>query len=670
MVRPCSILVSLLALVCTTTPVLAQQDSTTRDTLRVRPIIPLRAVTVTGVLNPAPQNRLGFALSMLSREDLLAEPRLFATGALGRLPGTYIDEAAGPGGPTIIRLRGGEEVFTLILTDGIQLNENGGFFDFQGVTLTNVDRVEVARGPQSAIYGSSAVSGVVNFITRTGRVGQPRFELTSEGGGASENGGSFRTSLTASGGSSKLLYSAGGGVTYFRGIYDLPTDTWSRDGSLRIDALPSDVVNITGLFRFIGQDSNLPVRDPGATRVPLDPNARDARDRYAGSLHATFKPGSRWQHRVGASVLRDEFIFEDEFDGVVLPDPPPFFVFDANLKFEADLWRTKVDYVGTISPYVSNTTDLVFSYGAAWEREDLANTITGDFEDATEFARSSGAGFGEVQARFGDRLSIVAGGRLEKFEDIDVDFSPKASAVLHLVPQTLALRTAVGRAFKAPNLQQQYVDNPFIVANPDIEPETSTSWEVGATLSDRDARFVAGATYFRQLFKNLIRAVDLGDGTGRQINRNIGESEAQGVEFEVQVRPTDKLLAGINGTWLRTEILENDGLPTTEFPVGEELPFRPDFVGTGFLQVALGQRLSGVVRGRYVGSQIVLSERFSGSREEIDPYFLTDLTATYTPRANLSFYARAENLFDVSYHTAFDRMGIPLTLAAGVRIGH
>ncbi|MCZ6916728.1 MAG: TonB-dependent receptor [Gemmatimonadetes bacterium] len=653
----------------TATPVIAQQDSTAaRDTLRVRPIIPLRAITVTGVLNPAPQNQLGFALSVLSREDLLAEPRLFATDALRRLPGTFIDEAAGPGGPTIIRLRGGEEVFTQILADGIQLNENGGFFDFQGVTLTNVDRVEVARGPQSAMYGSSAVSGVVNFITRTGMVGRPRFEFTSEGGGASNNGGSFRTTLTTTGGSSKLLYSAGAGVTYFRGIYDLPNDTWSRDGSLRIDALPSDVVNITGLFRFIGQDSKLPVRDPGATRVPLDPNARDARDRFAGSVHATFKPGSRWQHRVGATVLRDDFVFEDEFDGVVLPDPPPFFVFDANLKFEADLWRTKVDYVGTVSPEVSNSTDLTFSYGAAWEREDVANTITGDFEDASEFARSSGAVFGEVQARFGDRLSIVAGGRLEKFQEIDADFSPKASAVLHVVPQTLALRTAVGRAFKAPNLQQQFVDNPFIVSNPDLEPETSTSWEVGATVSDRRARFMASATYFRQLFKNLIRAVDLGDGTGRQINRNIGESEAQGVEFEVQVRPTNKVLAGVNGTWIRTEILENDGLPSGEFPLDSALPFRPKWVGTAFLQVAVGRRLSGVVRGRYVGSQIVLSERFSGTREDIDPYFLTDLTATYNLRTNLSLYARAENLFDVSYHTAFDRMGIPLTLAVGARI--
>ena len=157
----------------------------------------LETITVTGVLSPAPRSRLGYAISVLTRSDLLAEPRLFAAEALRRLPGAFIDEANGPGGPTIIRLRGGEEVFTQILMDGVQLNENGGFFDFLGVPLTNVDRIEVARGPQSAMYGSSAVSGVVQFVTRSGTVGRPRFELTTEGGGASRNGGSFGTTVTA-----------------------------------------------------------------------------------------------------------------------------------------------------------------------------------------------------------------------------------------------------------------------------------------------------------------------------------------------------------------------------------------------------------------------------------------------------------------------------------------
>ncbi len=629
----------------------------------------LETITVTGVLSPAPRSRLGYAISVLTRSDLLAEPRLFAAEALRRLPGAFIDEANGPGGPTIIRLRGGEEVFTQILMDGVQLNENGGFFDFLGVPLTNVDRIEVARGPQSAMYGSSAVSGVVQFVTRSGTAGRPRFELTTEGGGASRNGGSFGTTVTAAGGTPTLRYSAGGGVNYYRGNYDLPNDTWSRDGSLRIDASPSDAVDITGLFRFMAMESKLPVRDPGATRAPLDPNAQNTRNRLASSVHATFQKTPQWKNRVGVSLFRQDFVYEDRGDDVALTNMFDFFVFDATFRFDSDFWRTKVDYVGTIQPVLSSTdAQLTLSYGAAWEREDLSNVITGDFEDDIDFDRSSTAAFGEVQALLGDRVSLVTGARLEKYQGLSVDLSPRASVVVHALPRRLTLRAAAGRAFKAPNLQQQFVDNPFIASNPDLEPETSVSWELRATVSDPTSRITVGATYFRQTYNNLIRSVDLQDGSGKQINRNLGKSDAQGIELDLRFRATPKVTTGASGTWIRTEILENTGLPSDQFPTGEELPFRPTFLGNAHVALTLGSRLSGLVRGGYVGKQTVLTERFSGNRVELDPYFIVSATATVRLRSNFSVYGRAGNLFNTTYETAFDRIGSPLTIALGAKV--
>lgn len=653
--------------------VVAQQPDTTTvapdSTDQPLPRDVLEAITVTGVLNPAPLNRLGFALSVITRQSLLAEPRLYAVDALRTLPGAFIDEAAGPGGPTIIRLRGGEEVFTQILMDGVQLNENGGFFDFQGYTLTNIDRIEVARGPQSAMYGSSAVSGVVHFITRQGFVGRPRFELTSEGGGATRNGGSFRTTLTASGGSPSLRYSAGGGVTYQRGNYDLPNDTWSRDGSLRIDATASERLDLKGLFRFTHMDGNLPVRDPGATRAPLDPNARNRRNRIATSLHATINPRSQWRHRIGVSVYRDDFQFVDRRDDVTAAQMFDFFIFDATFNFDADLWRTKVDYVGTTGRGLfGNDGGIALSYGAAWEREDLSNVITGEFTGNTSFGRNSVAAFGEIQAQLGSHVSLVAGTRLEKYEDLDADFTPRASVVVEVVPEWLALRGAVGRAFKAPNLQQQFVENPFIASNPNLEPETSVSWEVGGTLTEPTATFVGGATYFHQTYDNLIRSVDLGDGSGKQINRNLGNSLAEGVEVDLHFRATSSVSAGINGTWIRTEIRENVGLPSDQFPVGQELPFRPDFVGSAHLQLDLGERWTGVVRGSYVGGQTVLTERFGGNRADLDGYFIANVTARYQLLQSLSVFGRVGNLFNTSYETAFDRIGSPLTAALGARL--
>jgi outer membrane receptor protein involved in Fe transport len=416
-------------------------------------------------------------------------------------------------------------------------------------------------------------------------------------------------------------------------------------------------------------EGNLPVRDPGATRAPLDPNARNSRNRIATSLHATVNPQSQWRHRIGVSVYRDDFQFVDIRDDVADAQTFDFFVFDATFTFDADLWRTKVDYVGTTERALfGNDVGIAVSYGTAWEREDLSNVITGEFTDNTSFDRNSVAAFGEIQAQLGSHVSLVTGTRLEKYEDLDADFTPRASVVVEAVPDWLALRGAVGRAFKAPNLQQQFVDNPFIASNPDLEPETSVSWEVGGTLTEPTGTFMAGATYFHQTYDNLIRSVDLGDGSGKQINRNLGKSLAEGVEVDLHFRATPAVSGGVNGTWIRTIIRENVGLPSDQFPVGQELPFRPDFVGSAHLQLDLGERWTGVVRGSYIGEQTVLTERFAGNRVDLDPYFIANVTARYRFLRSLSVFGRVGNLFDTSYHTAFDRIGSPFTAALGARL--
>ena len=631
----------------------------------------LEPVVVTGSLDPAPLSKLGVALSVISSKDLTAEPPLFAADALRGLAGSFIDEAAGPGGPTIIRLRGGEEVFTQILIDGVQVNENGGFFDFQGLTLTNIDRIEIARGPQSGLFGSSAMSGAVQFLTSRGGVGRPRFEETVEGGGATERGGSFRGTVTSAGGTERFQYSAGAGVTFNRGIYAIANNTWTRDGSLRLDVMPSDRLQVTGLFRYIGMDSDLPVRDPGVTRVPLDPNARNGRDRFIGALRATFAGSPSWTHRVSASGYRQGFRYEDAFDDVAATGPYDFFVFDANFTYESTLWRTGVDYLVAYELTITGRlTDVSFAYGAHGEREVLDVQTFGDFASAPlEIDRLSGSLFAEVQASLGERLSVVGGARAEKFEGLATEVVPRASAVLHVVPGRLSVRAAAWRAYRAPNLQDQYPDNPFIVGNPDLQPETSGSWEVGATTSTTNGAWSVGLTYFRQHYSNLIRTVPIPeDTTGRQINRNLGRSRSQGVEFDARYTPAPRWAAGLEGSWIATKVLDNAGLPEEQFPLGEPLPFRPSVVTSAYLEIPLGRPASVVLRSTLVGEQTVLTERFSGRREELDPYVLAGLTASYELSPSATVYSRIINLFDTEYETAFDRPGTPLTAAVGVRL--
>ncbi len=637
----------------------AQTDTARLDSVRVT----LEPLTITATRVPAPRTKIGTALTVVTSEMLRREPPRFASDALARLVGVSLDESNGPGGPTIVRLRGGEEVFGQILVDGVQVNQNGGFFDFQGLQLTNVDRIEVARGPQSALYGSTAVNGVVHFITRAGDAGAPRVSAELTGGDASLEGGSVRATVTALGGSRVLRYSAGAGFGYERGIFAVPHDIKSREGSLRLDAALRPTLDVTAVARFVAMDAHLPVRDPGATRVPLDPNARNGRDRLVSSLHATLRAGAL-SHRAGASVYWETFEFEDQRDGV---SDPGFFIFDADFTLHSRLTRTVLDYQGTLVTALG-AAPLTVALGMQGEREALRDRTAGDFgSDTLALARNAGAVYAEVGTSLGGRVHALLGGRAERVEDLETQISPRATLLAELTG-ALSLRAAVGRAFKAPNLQQQYLDNPFILSNPDLRPETSWSWELGARFRPR-GNLELEASVFRQDYRDLIRTVQSSTDSTRQINLNIGSARAWGVELDAALALPGGVRAGLNATVLTTRVIENTGLNPAEYPLNEPLPFRPTVTAGALFAAPVGSRVELAMRAAVVGSQVVLSERFSGRRVTLPAYGLVGATLTARLSGALDGFARVDNLLDQYYETGYDRRGLPRVWTLGLRWG-
>ncbi len=647
------------------------QDSVrvTQDTVPV----PLAPLVVTASRQPVRSDRIGFAVSVLDEAELSARRAVTVADALRNAAGSFIDESAGPGGPTIVRLRGGEEVFTQILVDGVRINQNGGFFDFQGVTLSNIERIEIARGPQSALYGSSAVSGVIQLLTAAGRPGSPRVKMSADGGTMRGEGGGYRAAGTVTGGSPAVRYAAGLGWAYDRGIYALPHDVGTVEASLRLDATLNPDVELTGSVRLWNVDAMLPVRDAGATRVPLDPNARNSRDRLVSAVGARIGAGPL-RHNLRVSTYREAFVYDDRRDNVAAAGEFPFFIFDADFRLDSRLLRTALEYGGTA---VLDEGRSSVSWGAVHEREDLEDRTSGEFGEGTQrLDRGSTAAFAEVVVAPVGWLDLIAGARAEKFEGLSTSFTPRASAVLDLsglirpgprragAPRILGLRLAAGRGFKAPNLQEQYLENPFIVSNPDLEPETSTSWEVGLDVQSADARFGAGVTFFRQRFEDLIRAVPF-DTTGRQQNRNLGASRAHGVEWRFVARPAPAWSFGADGTWVATRVLENAGLPPDMFPLGESLPFRPDVVAGTFLEWQPVTPVRARLRADRVGAQTVLTERFSGRRADLESYVLMGVSVDWTLSQAWQAWVRLDNILGRDYLTAFDRQGVPASGRVG-----
>jgi outer membrane receptor protein involved in Fe transport len=311
---------------------------------------------------------------------------------------------------------------------------------------------------------------------------------------------------------------------------------------------------------------------------------------------------------------------------------------------------------------------ITVSYGGQWEREALEVSTSGDFgAGETSISRPSVAGFAEAHAQFGDRLSLLVGSRVERFRGLDAAVVPRATAVLDLVPRTVAIRAAVGRAYKAPNIQDQFPNNPQIVDNPDLRPETSASWEIGADVST--PRATGSFTFFRQSYADLIRFVPY-DESGRLITRNVGRSRAAGMEGEVVLRPRPRWSFGTGGSWITTKVLDNSGLSNDQFPNGERLPFRPDYTATAFVELPATNLFTLLVRASAIGRQTVLTERFSGARRSIDPYTVIMTTGTYTISPSLEAYVHAQNVLDARYDTAFDKPGAPRSAALGLRLRH
>ena len=357
-------------------------------------------------------------------------------------------------------------------------------------------------------------------------------------------------------------------------------------------------------------------------------------------------------------VFHNFFKYTDQLDQVPPHPTIPYSNFDAYT--QTDLTRTTVSYDAT-RRFIGSA----LTFGGVFEREDTQDSVGGGFgSGVTPQRRDHRSVFSELNGSVG-AVSFLAGGRFEWYEGLGWSAVPRASVRLQVVPDHFALRAAVGRGFKAPNIQQQFIANAFIVPNPDLRPETSWSGEVGGQYTASNGLQLS-ATYFRQRFYDLIRVVPATAPETRLISKNIGRTDANGVELEASGTLPHGIVATGNVSWIHTSIVDNSGLAPAQFPVDSALPGRPVWVGGGTLDVPY-RRLHGIVRATVVGRNIVLSEIFSGTRRTLDPYTLVNFGADYKINDRWQVYGRVENIFDTEYQEVFSFLSPGRGVYAGLR---
>jgi vitamin B12 transporter len=598
-------------------------------------------IVVTATRAEKPLSEIGQSITVITGEDIETRQAVTVVDLLRNVPGVTFTRNGGIGSTTNINIRGAESDHTVALIDGVKLNDPsapGGGFSFADLLTGNIERIEVVRGSQSVLWGSQAIGGVVNMITR-----EPTEELAVNA--HAEYG--YRDTVQAVGNVSGKFgpVAASVGAGYFRtdGISTLNEDRGGaeNDGYRNFSANGKVVVTLTD-----------------AISVDLRGWYSDAKNNFdAVFIPADSREYGKTKEFVGYSGLnvalfdgrlRNRFAFaytnvkRDNFD----PDGFLFQTFDAKGENE------RFEYQGVLD--LTDSIDATFG----------AETETSRF-DTSSYGGPVGRARAQIDSVYG-QLSVTpvtgftatGGIRYDHHDSFGGETTFAANAVYSPNEGATTLRASYGEGFKAPSLFQLQSE----YGNVTLQPETSKGWDAGITQRLLDGAIELGATWFQRNTRNLIDFISCPAQTGICEDRpfgtydNVRRARAKGVELAVILRPVEALDISANYTWLDTENRDT-GLDLARRPrqsVNASLDYRWSF----------GLQTGATIT--HVGDSF---DNASNSRR-IESYVLVDVRASLPLTERIELYGRIENLFDERYETIF-RYGQPGRAAyAGVRLSY
>ena len=597
-------------------------------------------IVVTGSRVATDPEDLAANVTVLERKDFDAEKPAQLADILRRVAGVHVDQVGGRGGTGSLYLRGADPNYTLVLVDGVRVNDptnaRGGSFDFSTLDIADVERVEVARGPYSAVYGGDALAGVINIVTRHAPRERSGVSLDAMGGAYDTREISLNAGGPLSNGAGNWNLGAGdsnqGGLV--RGNH---FDGQRVSGSLDTELGANTTLFVSG--RYSESDRDTWPDDSGGYEFAAirDTEHREGNETVFGAGVNT---------RVGAAtfgVTLGYFDHDDHIDspgvapGVRDPFGIPPSVVDTNLK------RFTATFTGT-----QKFSDMLsLAYGAEWQREKGTSDGSLDFgggfvlPTSFELTRTSWAPFAEVRldTRFG--LSSQLGVRVDKPDGESSVTSPRVRVAYGFADSGFTLAGAWGKAFKLPSM---YALGHPLVGNPELVPERAESHEVelSQTLLDGKARW--SATWFDGEFRN---AIDFDSGPPPMlVNRNLVESH--GVEFAGNVAVGEQWLLDASVTHMKNRVASTGG----------ELRNRPEWRAGAAAHWSPLSTLRFSAAATYVGSAFDSSIATGDVR--LSPYTRVDVSAVWQLSPRFETYLAIDNLTDEQYEqfVGFEARGI------------
>jgi vitamin B12 transporter len=617
---------------------LAAQE--TQDTTRLPELI------VTPTRLPTRPDAVVSSVTTISGADLRARGVRFVQDALREVPGATVVQVGSYGGVSSLFLRGGESDYVKVLVDGVPVNQAGGGYNWANLTTDNVDRIEVLRGPGSVIYGSDAVSGVVQIFTRRG---QGRMAL--DGGAEAGAFGTIDGHLGMLGGTERVSYSADASRFTTDGIYAFNNDYGNTVLSGSVLGRPDERTDASVAARYSDNRYHFPTDFAG---VLSDSNQSNAEKALSLAADLGRRLGDRYELRLTAGGSRADGEFDDRADNA---GDTVGFGFASHRDSRAQRGNLDARLNATLRP------ELTITAGAQAERETERQTgvttsnlgaISTTPDTPFDRGRTTLGYYAQGLLDLSSGLALNVNARLDDNSAFGTFFTYRAGAAYRL-PSRTRLRASVGRAFKAPTFCEQFCDAPFVVGDSSLSPEHSTSWEVGIEQGIAGGRLSVWATYFAQRFRDMI-VYDLTAAPGQPTYRNGAGARARGLETGLTAGFGAGVRASASYTYLDTKATDDAGQPSASFAAGERLIRRPRHSAELALRARVFDRalLGGSLT--YVGRRDDVDfNQFPSQRTELPAYALVDLAGEIEVlragpgRPAVSGVLRVENLFNRRY---------------------
>jgi vitamin B12 transporter len=602
----------------------------------------LQTIVITATRIPTPVLQVASSITVVTAADIEARQERTFADVLKDIPGLNVVQTGGPGGETSVFMRGTNSNHTKVFIDGIDVSDPSnatGAFDFGQLLTQDIERVEVLRGPQSGLYGSDAIGGVINIITRSGN-GPVQFTGLAEGGTFE----TFNQGGTLSGSQDDFHYSASVAHFHAGSVPVTPLDLL-LPGEARNDDYDDNLTLTTKLGYDVTPDFDL-----GLAARYTDIHLRDTGEDYLEVFPYSGYPAPEQTTADTVEYATRLTAHLKSFDGVLEQTLGLAYTHDRTDTVEPQTppalntgERRKADWQGDVK--LAPTETLVL--GAEYERDEIDQPITADVH--------IGSAYGELQSQIGDHWFSALNVR----NDDNSRFGDKTTwrfAPEWVVTQTdTRLHASVGTGFKAPTLSELYQSFPafFFFANPNLKPESSTGWDAGIEQALVHDVLRVGVTYYDNRIRDLITT----DVTGTTW-ANVGRATTDGIESFIAYQPLKELTLRVDYTYTQAE---DDVL---EQPLLRRPKHRGSFVATWKATRAWQWNLDVLA----VGNWVDVSRDGLTSGLNAPGYTTVNLATSYDLTPRVALFARVDNLLDRHYENPIGFLQPSIGVYAGLKV--